>query len=188
MRRIIIVGSAGCGKSTLARQLGKRLGLPVIHLDALCWQPGWKAISTDELRAELSQAIEGDAWITDGNYAVHTFDLRLPRADLVIWVERSTFHCVWRVIRRAIRSRFDPQQDLAPGCKERIDRRFFDRLRFIVRFNRVNRPRIEAARMMYGPQVPVLVLRGDKAMRAFLASCESEGPQPPAHIARDQCT
>ncbi|MEO7144154.1 MAG: AAA family ATPase [Bryobacteraceae bacterium] len=171
MRRIVILGSAGSGKSMLARRQGERLSLPVVHLDALYWEPGWKALAIETFRSRLIAAISGDAWITDGNYAVHTFDLRMPRADLVIWVERPLLHCLWRVFRRAIGSHFSADEDLANGCKERIDRRFLRRLRFIASFNRVNRPRIHAARMAHGPNVPVIVLRGDPGTSAFLASC-----------------
>ena len=170
MQRIVILGSAGTGKSTLARRLGERLNLPVIHLDALNWQPDWKALPPDVFRARLAEAIAGDAWITDGNYALLTFDLRLPRADLIIWVDRSRLHCLWRVFRRALRSLFSTHEHLAPGCPERFDRRFWDRLKYILHFKRVNRPRIESARLLHGPQVPVIFLRSDREIAVFLST------------------
>jgi adenylate kinase family enzyme len=169
MQRIVIVGSAGTGKSTLARSLGERLNLPVIHLDALNWRPGWQALPPEVFREHLAKAIAGVAWITDGNYALLTFDLRLPRADLFIWVERPRLHCLYRVFRRALRSLFSTQEHLAAGCPERFDRRFWDRLKYILRFNRINRPRIEAARQAHGPHVPVVVLRSDRETAAFLS-------------------
>lgn len=174
MRRIVILGPAGAGKSTFARRLGERLGLPVVHLDALNWEPGWKPLAIEAFRSRLSEAISGDTWITDGNYAIRSFDLRMPRADLVIWVERPPLYCAWRVLRRAIGSYFSADGDLADGCKERIDRRFLDRLRYIANFNRVNRPLIEAERMKHGPLVPVSVLSGDRDISAFLAKCGKE--------------
>ncbi len=136
------------------------------------WTPGWNGLTTEAFRSCLSEAISGDTWITDGNYALYTFDLRMPRADLVIWVERPVLHCVWRVVKRAIGSYFSSDEDLAEGCKEHFDRRFLHRLLFIAKFNRVNRPRIESARMIHGPNVPVIVLRGDQGISAFLASLD----------------
>jgi adenylate kinase family enzyme len=163
-RRIVIVGTAGAGKSTLARRLGEELKIPVVHLDALRWEPGWKPVSMEVFRSRLSEAISGDAWITDGNYAILSFDLRMPRADLVIWVERPILQCIWRVMGRAIKSHFNSNERLAAGCTEHFDRKFWGRLRFIKNFDRVNRPRIEAARMTYGPHVPVMVWRGDEVV------------------------
>jgi adenylate kinase family enzyme len=171
MERIVILGPAGSGKSTLARSVGERLGAPVVHLDALYWEPGWKALPIETFRSRLTEAISGDTWITDGNYAIHTFDLRMPRADLVIWVERPLLHCIWRVFRRAISGYLSTDENLADGCKEKFDRRFLDRLRFITNFNRVNRPRIDAERTSHGSNVPVIVLRGDREISAFVASC-----------------
>jgi adenylate kinase family enzyme len=166
------VGTAGSGKSTLARRIGERLHLPVIHLDALNWQPGWRVLTREELRSQLAAALAGDGWITDGNYALLTFDLRLPRADLVIWVEQPMAKCLWRVIQRAILSQFREHERLAPGCKEDA-LRLWSRIRFIVNFNRVNRPRIQAALKKYGPGVPVTVLRGDRDIASFLNTLPS---------------
>jgi adenylate kinase family enzyme len=171
MRRVVIVGTAGSGKSALARSLGRRLGLPVVHLDALYWQPGWRPVTREAFRQRLAEAMAGDAWITDGNYAVWTFDLRLPRADLVVWVERPRVRCMVRVLRRAIGSHFGDGEDLAAGCKERFDRRFLDRLRYIANFDWVNRPRIEEERAKYGPEVPLVVLRSDAEIARFVAAC-----------------
>lgn len=170
MRRIVIVGNAGSGKSTLARKLGARLGLPVVHLDALNWESGWKVLPPEELRERLQEAISGDAWITDGNYALLTFDLRLPRADLVIWVERPIASCILRVLRRAAKSYFCDREYLSEGCPERFDHRFRDRLRFIWNFNRINRPRIQEALKVHGPMAPVITLHGDREIAAFLKS------------------
>jgi len=155
MRRIVILGCAGSGKSTLAKHLAERLGTPVIHLDALNWEPGWKTVTIETFRARLKEAISGDRWITDGNFAIASFDLRMSRADLVIWVERPFLGCLWRVFRRALKSHFSAKEDLAE-CKERFDRRFLGRLQFIANFNRVNRPRIERMRVSHGPKVPVI--------------------------------
>jgi adenylate kinase family enzyme len=173
MPRIVIVGNAGTGKSTFADRLGSKLNLPVIHLDAICWQPGWKRLPHDEFRARIAEAISGDAWITDGNFAELTFDLRLPRADALIWVEQPRFICFWRVIRRALRNHFRADENLAPGCRERFDSRFFDRLRFILKFDRVNRPKIEKLRQIHGFNVPLVTLRGNREIAEFLAQAKN---------------
>jgi adenylate kinase family enzyme len=169
-RRIVLLGCAGTGKSSFARLLGQKLQIPVIHLDALAWRPGWQALTTEELRARLTASISGPAWITDGNYAAVTFDLRLPRADLVIWLEKPVWRCLVNVCKRAAKSYLRPDEHLAYGCEEKFDRRFLDRLKFILHFNRVNRPRIESLRVTLAPQVPVVRLNNDSEIASFLAS------------------
>jgi adenylate kinase family enzyme len=76
VKRVAIVGSGGAGKSTFARALALRTGLPLVHLDHLYWSPGWVVTPSDEWRVVLEEALGGDAWIADGNYA-RTYDVRL---------------------------------------------------------------------------------------------------------------
>jgi hypothetical protein len=111
-------------------------------------------------RALLEKAHAGDAWIGDGNFAVASFDIRLPRATLVIWLEASKISCARRAITRVLRS----------GEAHRIGK-LGEVLAFIWKFDRVNRPRIEALRVCYGADVPVRRLTGRRDVAAFLASC-----------------
>jgi adenylate kinase family enzyme len=87
MVRVVILGCAGSGKTILARQLGERTGAPVICLDAI-WQPHWKEKDVPTFRTLVQKAHAGEEWISDDNFALATFDIRLPRATLVIWLER----------------------------------------------------------------------------------------------------
>jgi adenylate kinase family enzyme len=165
LRRIVITGCSGSGKSTLARQLGQRLGLPVVHLDVLFWCPGWKERDTADFRTRVTQAHAGNAWISEGNYITKTFDLRLPRADIFITLDRSRWLCLVRVVSRVIFRR--ARADLAEGCPEHFD---WELLVFIWNFEQVTRPRIEAARLALCPDVPVIRLRSEREIAAFLAA------------------
>jgi adenylate kinase family enzyme len=169
MRRVVILGNAGSGKSTLARRLGERLGLPVVHLDVLFWEPGWTKPDNDAFRAKVRAAIAGEAWICEGNYVRRTFDLRLPRADQIIWMDTSPLTCLSRVIVRSTLAR--PRADLPAGCEEGL----FDKTlpEFLVdtwRFNRKARLNIEAARKATAPDVPVVHLSGKRQIDAFIDS------------------
>jgi adenylate kinase family enzyme len=169
MRRIVILGNAGSGKSTLARRLGERLGLPVVHLDVLFWEPGWKEPDNEAFRARVRAGIAGDAWISEGNYLSRTFDLRLPRADQVIWMDTPRLTCLRRVIVRSALAR--PRADLAAGCEERLlDPEYLEFLTYTWNFDRKSRPRLEAARQAMAPDVPVVRLRGKRQIDAFLDS------------------
>jgi adenylate kinase family enzyme len=166
MRRIVITGCSGSGKSTLARQLVQRFGLPVVHLDVLFWRPGWKEPDTADFRARVADAHAGNAWISEGNYITKTFDLRLPRSDTFITLDRPRWLCLFRVLSRVIifqRAR----PDLAEGCPEHFD---WELLAFIWNFENVTQPRIEAARLALCPDVPLIRLRSQCDITAFLES------------------
>ncbi|CAK9888747.1 MULTISPECIES: AAA family ATPase [Pseudomonas] len=171
MQRIVILGNAGSGKSTLARLLGKRLGLPVVHLDRLFWEPGWVEPDAEQYRARVREAVAQDTWVCEGNYARRTFDLRLPRADLVIWLDTPRLTCFMRVIKRSVMNR--PRPDLPDGCSEKLDRAFLTFLKFVWTFDRDYRPGIEGVREAIGPQVPVVHLRGSRQIAAFVEGLPS---------------
>src|SRR5437016_1896693 len=80
--RIVVIGTSGSGKTTQARHLSERLGIPHVELDALHWVPGWTEAPTDALRERVTEALAGDAWLVDGNYSV-VRDIVWPRADTV---------------------------------------------------------------------------------------------------------
>jgi adenylate kinase family enzyme len=160
--RIVILGCAGSGKTALARQLGKRTGAPVICLDAI-WQPHWEESDVPTFRALIKKAHAGEAWISDGNFALATFDIRLPRATLVIWLERSKLTCAWRAITRVFKR----------GEAHRIGK-LIEVLAFIRKFDRINRPLIEATRVSQAPAVPVRRLTGSREVAAFLSFYDAE--------------
>jgi adenylate kinase family enzyme len=168
IRRVVILGCSGTGKSTLAQQLGRRLGLPVVHLDVLYWRPGWQEPDTTGFRQRTAAAIAGDAWISEGNYR-ETFDIRLPRADIVIILEAPRWLRLMRVMRRVIISTRGP--DLPEGCPEHWD---WKHLTVIWCFDRVTWPQIEAARLAYGHYVPVIRLRSRREVTKFLASLRQD--------------
>ena len=107
-----------------ARCIGDRLGLPVVHLDALYWNPGWSPTETGHFREKMAEVAARDAWVIDGNYSSH-LDLRLPRAEAVIWLDLARYiyfpRAVWRTIRNYGRER----GDVGAGCPERFDWSFF---------------------------------------------------------------
>jgi len=152
------LGCAGTGKTTLARQIGKHMHAPVICLDAI-WQTHCGGRDVETFRALLKEAHAGGRWISDGNFAQATFDIRLPRATLVVWLECSKRSCAWRAIRRVFkRGRDHTMSELVKV------------LTFIWNFDRVNRPRIEALRISHGPGVPVRRLTGSRDIATFLSS------------------
>lgn len=163
MRRILIIGNSGAGKSTLARRLGETLGLPVIHLDVLFWKPGWKESEDAACRARIADALSGAAWICDGNFA-STFDLSMPLADTVIWIDQPRLKCLARAMWRVVRYRDGSRPDMAQGCRETFDPAFY---RYIWTFDRNTRPRIDTALGLYGSHLRLIRLTSDREIADF---------------------
>jgi adenylate kinase family enzyme len=162
MRRVAIVGCGGSGKSVLARELGRRTGLPVIHLDTLFWSPDWQPTPPDEWRAIQERLVAEERWIIDGNYG-GTMELRLAAADTVVFLDLPTHVCLRRVILRRLRSRFGaPRPDL--GAEDRLTIEF---LRWIAGYRRTRRPGI-LRRLAALNETRVVILRSDPEVRAFL--------------------
>ncbi|MFK0243110.1 DNA topology modulation protein FlaR [Amycolatopsis azurea] len=125
MRRVMVVGCSGAGKSTFSRRLGAALGLPVTHLDRLYWRPGWTPAPDAEFHAAQQEIIASDAWVIDGNYG-SSMHLRLPRADTIVFLDYPRRVCLWRALTRCLREYGQDKQ--APGCPERLDLEFYSYL------------------------------------------------------------
>jgi adenylate kinase family enzyme len=163
VRKILVLGCAGAGKSTVSRDLGARLGIPVTHLDRLFWQPGWQKPDKQWWREKQQELVADDAWILDGNYD-STLEIRLGAADTVIFLDFPRLLCLSRVLRRtAMSMRRDTQ---APGCPDKVDREF---LAWIWTFQRDVRPRIMALLAEHGRNTEQHLLTSPRDVRAFLA-------------------
>lgn len=164
MNRIAIVGCSGGGKSTLARALGAALDLPVVHLDALFWRPGWVESDPGPFRAAVDAALAGDRWVSDGNFT-SVADISLARADTIVWLDRPIPLCLWRAIGRALSSLGRTRADLAPGCPEKIDFAFYH---YIVTWNRAPRLRLQTAVDVFGPHARLICLRNGREIAAWI--------------------
>ncbi|RXH24829.1 ATPase AAA [Bradyrhizobium nanningense] len=172
MRRIIVVGSQGSGKTSLALKLGRKLDLPVVHLDVLYWRPGWTPSDTAGFRARVTQAIAGDAWVVDGSFSGLAFDLTIGRADILVVIDRPRWHCQWRILWRSSFDRDTTRPDLPEGCPEQFDWKL---MKEAWRYDTERVPVIEAERLRYGPHVPVVRLRRDRDIQGFLDSVSLNG-------------
>ncbi len=123
MQNVLVFGSSGAGKSTFARQLGERLGIEAIHLDAAFWKPGWVESNDEEFREKVAALAARDRWVMDGNYS-RTLDLRLPKTDTIIYLDIPRHVCVWRVAKRVGRTYGRSRADLGEGCPEKLDLAF----------------------------------------------------------------
>ena len=138
MKRVMIIGCGGSGKSTLATQLGRKLSLPVHHLDRLFWRPGWIEPPKDDWREGQERLCEEPEWILDGNYG-GTMDVRFAAADTIIFLDVSTLTCLVGVFQRFFRFRGRTRPDMTEGCPERLEWPF---LKWIWTYRRDRLPKI----------------------------------------------
>lgn len=118
MRRVNVVGTSSSGKSTLARSLAERLGVPCIELDALHWEANWVEASNEVMRERVRGVISADGWVVDGNYS-SVRDLVWARADTVVWLDLPLRTILARFAGRTAR-RLRTGEELWSGNRERI--------------------------------------------------------------------
>lgn len=123
-RRIMVVGTSGSGKTTMARRLAERLGVQHVELDALHWGPNWTEEPDELFRERTLQALDGrESWTLDGNYG-QVRDIVWPRADTVVWLDFSLPLILWRLTRRTF-SRAILNEEIWHGNKENLHTHFF---------------------------------------------------------------
>jgi adenylate kinase family enzyme len=167
VQRVAILGSGGAGKTTVALELGRRTGLPVVHLDPLYWAPGWVERPPEEFGAALQAAVAEERWILDGNVLWGDPDPRFARLDTVVFLDLPRRTCLWRAFVRRATYRGERRPDLPEGCREEFELSFF---RWMWGYPKQVRPRVLAILGGLGPDVAVHHLRSDADVRTFLDS------------------
>ena len=163
MERILIIGCSGSGKSRLARKLGQKLDLPVIHLDQLWWTENWQNVTVEEFDSRLAMALNMDRWIIDGNYS-RTMGVRLSQCDTVIYLDFSRWACLLGMCQRLLSSRGKTRPDMPAGCPERFR---WELVKWIWDFNKNNRVR-NYTYLAQAKHAQSVVLKNRKEVKAFL--------------------
>lgn len=164
--RVMVTGCCGAGKSTLARRLATHLDLPLTHLDQEYWRPGWVRPERQQWQARVAELVTAPQWVHDGNYD-STLPLRLPHADLVVFVDLARWRCLWRIAkRRLLRNRADRLE----GCAERVSRQL---VRYVWRFPKQHRRRLLDAIAAHADRAEVVRLRTPAQVRGYLARLEA---------------
>lgn len=166
MQRVLIIGPCGAGKSALARTLGSRLSLPVIHIDQLNWQPGWIESDKADLANKIAAAAAGEHWVIDGNYS-DTLAERLSRTDTVIYLDFPISLCLWRVVRRWWMHRGRTRPDMTEHCPERLAPSF---LWFVLRWKRG--PGLQTEAHLFRQTATIVRLRSPREVKRWLGSLD----------------
>ena len=163
--KIAILGYSGSGKSTLAQALGRRYGMPVLHLDSLHFFPGWVERPRSEEREILGAFLdEHEAWVIDGNYTKLHYERRLDEADRIVIFQFGRLACLYRVWKRYRTYRHSSRPDMAAGCPEKLDRAF---LRWVLWDGRSRDKREGYRRIQAKYPQKVIVLKNQRQLDAF---------------------
>ena len=120
MRRVAVIASAsGNGKTTLGREVARRLEVPFVEVDSLVHGPNWVETPDDELRARMQPIVDSDGWVIDGTYRRKLGDLVLARADTVVWLDLPIRVWLPRLVKRTYR-RLRGREELWNANKESL--------------------------------------------------------------------
>lgn len=161
MRRILVLGSGGAGKTVLARRLSSALSIPVVHLDALYYDADWRPRPLEEFASAQRQALAAERVIVDGNYA-SSLPLRLAAADTVIVLDLSARTCLASILRRRWRYRGGQHAD---GVFDRLSVGF---IRYVINYRRRTLPRVLDLITQHAPTARVFRLTSRRKAARFL--------------------
>ena len=174
MKRIAIIGGSGAGKTTLARKIGRVLGLPVHHIDKFYWLRPWEKRSEPEFTAMTQAALAQEAWVFDG-FPGKNRNTSAQTLDMMIFIDEPYFKRLWRVIARCAQHRKAPDEDIAETCAGLLTVRYIRSWLFGWHFKA--HWRCKTVLMSTPPNVTRVHLKGTREVDAFLADLGAQAGQ-----------
>ncbi len=158
MQKIIVIGCPGSGKSTFARALRDKTGIPLYHLDMMYWNADKTTVEKSIFLKRLSAVLEKDEWIIDGNYG-STMEQRMAACDTVIFLDYPLDVCLDGIKER----RGKPRSDM-PWIETEEDAEFIE---FIKNFNEQQKPKVFELLKKYSDK-NIIILESREQADAFL--------------------
>jgi len=164
MSRVVVLGIAGGGKSTLARRISAALGLPLHQMDKIGWLPGWKLAGNEYVERHHEQIMASDRWVIDGYGSWKSIEQRCDAADALILIDQPSWRHYWWAYKRNMKLLFRHNPDLPDGCsKWPLWRMMF---RVVRATRREELPRLRKL-LEDRPHVSQFVLRSPREIEAF---------------------
>lgn len=177
MRRVMIIGGPGSGKTTLALRLGKITGLPVYHMDQIHHLPGWVERPRDEKSRMCEDVHARDTWIFEGNHS-SAYPGRIARADTCIWLDLPVALRLCRVVWRTLKHYGQDRPSLPENCPERFSWEF---IAFIWRTRQSGRIKPAAIKADPPPHLTFVHLRSGRDANRYLQGLTLTSVQGLAH-------
>ena len=146
-QKVLVLGCSGSGKSTFAKQLAERTGLPLFHLDNLWWKADRTHISREEFDQKLAEILTEDQWILDGDYS-RTYETRIRACDTIFFLDYPEEVC-----RNGITERVGTKRTDIPWVESELDSELVE---LVKRYRTTNRPKLLALLERYPDKVCVM--------------------------------
>lgn len=166
MKRIIIIGSGGAGKSTFSKRLHEITGIELFHLDKLYWKPNWEETAKPEMLEIIKNLLKGDSWILDGNFN-STMELRMEASDTIIFFDMPRYLCLYQILKRWKSYWKTNRPDMPSGCNEKIDLKF---LHWVWTFPKNVKPIIEQRIKRTDKGKNIIRLKSRKDVEKFISN------------------
>ena len=118
-KRFSVIGTSGSGKTYVAAEITRRLGIKHVELDAIHWLPGWQELPHEEFRERIKEETDEDSWVVDGNYSKGR-DIVWGRVEAVVWLDLPFRVVFWRILKRTV-SRILTREKLWNNNFENVD-------------------------------------------------------------------
>ena len=162
MNKITIIGCPGTGKTTYSVKLGKKLNIPVYHLDKVFWKNNWEHISQDEFGKVQDEIMQNEKWIIDGNFT-KTIENRIKNSDAVIFFDYPKRISLWRTFKRYLMHFGKVRPDMGGYNKEKLQ---WGHVKFIL-----NYPREEIYNTLSNyKDRSIFIFHNDSEAESFLAN------------------
>ncbi len=159
MEKILVIGCPGSGKSTFARKIRDKIGLPLYYLDQLWHKSDKTTVSREEFDSKLSDILKRNQWIIDGNYN-RTLEMRLKACDSVFFLDLPTEVCL-----RGVESRIGRKREDMPWIEEEFDEEF---RQWIMDFPQNSRPKIYHLLEQYESKKYIVIFKSRQEVNSYL--------------------
>lgn len=175
--KIVVVGVSASSKSTFARSLAQKLGLPLTLMDSVMWRPGWNYVGDEETVRQLDRVSAQPEWIIEGYISKEARTFVFERADSIIYLDYSPLTSSWRYLKRWWKHRKNPRPELE-GSPEKFDFKFLKLVWTKGEAISLNRFLKEV-----DPQTKVMTLHSPREARKFLAQMHGRNGEPVTLVA-----
>jgi len=164
--KVVILGYSGSGKSTTARNIGRKHNIPVLHLDTVYWMENWQVRPEEECNTIVADFMAANhSWVIEGNYkALHQTE-RFQQADKILFFNFNRFTCFFRALGRYLKYRGKTRPDMASGCNEKFDIEF---MKWILNDGRTKKKKKAYADMCRKYADKVVIIRNQRQLDEFL--------------------